>query len=247
MVLIPKQLRMDWIDIMALDPSLSHVVVRVAMVIAYHLNKYSGKAFLTQELIAEILGISERTVFTAIKELEERRYVVVKRREFGTIIRKTSTGREIQVRVAGGKGVANTYIPTVDGSQVSATNRGLKLAKRCELIVEQRSQKSVPKVAMGCEPTLSPPTEENPSASSKQKSTDALGSVGEVIRRSVKDAAQYRSWFAKAKIVSETSVVITLAFPSGFHCNKIRERYGHEFESWCRLLGKERLELVSLP
>jgi CRP-like cAMP-binding protein len=105
-ILIPKQLRMDWIDVMALDQSLSHVTVRVAMVIAFHLNKYSGKAFLTQELIAEILGISERTVFTAIKELEERRYVIVKRREFGTIIRKTSTGRQIQVRVAGGKGVA---------------------------------------------------------------------------------------------------------------------------------------------
>ena len=215
------------------------------MVIAYHLNKYSGKAFLTQELIAKILGVSERTVFAAIKQLEKRRYVIVKRREFGAIVRKTPTGREIQVRVAGGKGVANTYFPTVDGLQVSATNRGLKLAERCELIWEQRSQKSAPKVATGCEPTLSPPTEENPSVSCKQKSTDALGLVGEVIRRSVKDA-QYQSWFAKAKIVRETSLVITLAFPSSFHCDKVRERYGHEFESWCRLLGKERFELVSL-
>jgi DNA-binding GntR family transcriptional regulator len=51
------------------------------------------------------MGISERTVFTAIKELEERRYVIVKRREFGTIVRKTPTGPEILMRVAGGKGV----------------------------------------------------------------------------------------------------------------------------------------------
>jgi hypothetical protein len=98
------------------------------------------------------LGVSERTVFAAIKQLEKRRYVIVKRREFGTIVRKTPTGREIQVRVAGGKGVANTYFPTVDGLQVSATNRGLKLAERCELVWEQRSQKSAPKVATGCEP-----------------------------------------------------------------------------------------------
>ena len=96
------------------------------------MNKHTGKAFLTQELIAQILGISERTVFAEIKELEGQRYVIVKRREFGTIVRRTPTGREIQVRVAGGKGVANTYIPTVDGSQVSATNRGLKLAERCD-------------------------------------------------------------------------------------------------------------------
>jgi DNA-binding MarR family transcriptional regulator len=186
-ILIPKQLRMDWIDVMALDQSLSHVTVRVAMVIAFHLNKYSGKAFLTQELIAEILGISERTVFSAIKELEERRYVIVRRREFGTIVRKTPTGREILVRVAGGKGVANTYTPTVDGSQVSATNRGLMLAKRCELIVEQRSQKSVPKVAASCEPTLSPPTEENPSPHCQPNDGGTLGSIGAVIRISMKE------------------------------------------------------------
>ncbi len=111
MVLIPKQLRLDWIDVMALDALLSHVAVRVAIVIAYHLNKHTGKAFLTQELIAQILRISERTVFAAIKELEERHYVIVKRREFGTIIRKTQTGREIPVRVAGGKGVANILHP----------------------------------------------------------------------------------------------------------------------------------------
>jgi biotin operon repressor len=209
------------------------------------LNKHTGKAFLTQELIAQILGISERTVFAAIKELEERRYVIVKRREFGTIVRKTPTGREIQVRVAGGKGVANTYIPTVDGSQVSATNRGLKLAKRCELIWEQRSQKPVPKVAASCEPTLSPPTEENPSHQRVPNCADALGSLGEVIRRSVKDA-EYRSWFVKAKIVRETSGVITLGFPSSFHCNKVKERYGHKFDSWCRSLGKEKIVIVDL-
>ena len=53
-ILIPKQLRLDWIDLMALDASLSHVALRVAAVIAYHLNKHTGKAFLTQEPIAQI-------------------------------------------------------------------------------------------------------------------------------------------------------------------------------------------------
>lgn len=242
-ILIPKQLRMDWIDVMALDQSLSHVTVRVAMVIAFHLNKYSGKAFLTQELIAEILGISERTVFSAIKELEERRYVIVRRREFGTIVRKTPTGREILVRVAGGKGVANTYIPTVDGSQVSATNRGLMLAKRCELIVEQRSQKSVPKVAASCEPTLSPPTEENPSPHCQPIDGGTLGSIGAVIRISMEEE-EFRSWFGKATIANETAEVLTLAFPSRFHCQEVKSRYGHQFESWCKKLGKKGIEIV---
>jgi hypothetical protein len=61
-ILIPKQLRLEWIDLMALDGSLSHVAFRVAAVIAHHLNKHTGKAFLTQELIARIVGVCERTV-----------------------------------------------------------------------------------------------------------------------------------------------------------------------------------------
>jgi DNA-binding MarR family transcriptional regulator len=245
-ILIPKQLRLEWIDVMALDASLSHVAFRVAAVIAHHLNKHTGRAFLTQELIAQILGISERTVFAAIKQLEKRRYVIVKRREFGTIIRKTRTGRETLVRVAGGKGVANTYIPTVDGSQVCATNRGLKLAERCELMWEQRSQKSVPKVATSCEPTLSPPTEENPAPHGKPIKDGALGSIGAVIRTSIRDE-EFRSWFGKATIADETAQVLALAFPNRFNCQEVKSRYGDKFESWCKKLGKQRIEIVWLP
>src|SRR5258708_18869095 len=53
-VLIPKQLCLEWIDLMALDASLSHVAFRVAAVIAHHLNKHTRKAFLTPEPIDPI-------------------------------------------------------------------------------------------------------------------------------------------------------------------------------------------------
>jgi biotin operon repressor len=245
-ILIPKQLRLEWIDLMALDASLSHVALRVATVIAYHLNKHTGKAFLTQETIAQILGISERTVYTATKELERRGYLIVKRREFGTITRKTRTGREVQVRLAGGKGVANTYLPAVERLQVCATNRGLKLAMRCDLIWEQRSQNTVAKVETGCEPTLSPPTEENPTPSRKQNAADTLGALEAVIRSSIKEE-EFRSWFGRATIAGETAHVLTLALPSRFHCEQIKSRYGHKFEGWCKKLGKESIEIASLP
>jgi biotin operon repressor len=245
-ILIPKQLRLEWIDLMALDASLSHVALRVAAVIAYHLNKHTGKAFLTQELIAQILGISERTVYTATKELERRGYLIVKRREFGTITRKTRTGREVQVRLAGGKGVANTYLPAVERSQVCATNRGLKLATRCDLIWEQRSQNTAAKVEGGCQPTLSPPTEENPTPSRGQSPADVLGALGAVIRSSIKEE-EFRSWFGRATIVGESAQVLTLAVASRFYCEQIKSRYGHKFETWCKKLGKEAIEIVGLP
>lgn len=245
-ILIPKQLRLEWIDLMALDASLSHVAFRVVAVIAHHLNKNTGKAFLTQELIAQILGISERTVYAAIQQLEGRGYLIVRRREFGTITRKTRTGREVQVRLAGGKGVANTYLPAVERSQVCATNRGLKLATRCDLIWEQRSQNTAVKVEAGCNPTLSPPTEENPTPSREQNAADTLGALGAVIRTSIKEE-EFSSWFGRATISGETAQVLTIAVPSRFYCEQIKSRYGHIFETWCKKLGKQAIEIVSLP
>jgi len=40
---------------------------------------------------------------------------------------------------------------------------------------------------------------------------------------------------------------LTLALPSRFYCEQIKSRYGHKFEGWCKKLGKEAIEIVSLP
>jgi hypothetical protein len=150
-ILIPKQLRAEWMDVMALDARLSHTAFRVAGVIGSHFNKHSGRTFLTHETIARVMEVSERTVYGAIMELEALGYLIVKRREFGTVTRKTAGG-EVQVKVAGGKGVANTYFPAFERSQVAATNSGQKLANRCDLLWELRSQKAASKVATNCDP-----------------------------------------------------------------------------------------------
>jgi hypothetical protein len=65
--------------------------------------------------------------------------------------------------VCGGRGVANTYLPAFERSQVAATKPGLKLAARCDLLWELRSQNSARKVATDCDPTLASPSEKNPS------------------------------------------------------------------------------------
>jgi hypothetical protein len=115
LVVIRKQLRLDWIDVMACDPAISPVEFRIAAIVGSHVNKHTGYAFLTQVRIAKLSGRSERTIFAGVKNLESRGYLIVKRREFGTAVRKTKSGREVVVRVAGGKGVANMYFPACEG------------------------------------------------------------------------------------------------------------------------------------
>jgi chromosomal replication initiation ATPase DnaA len=79
-----------------------------------------------------------------------------------------------------------------------------------------------------------------------QNAADTLGALGAVIRTSIKEE-EFRSWFGKATISSVSAQVLTLAVPNSFHVEQIQNRYGHKFETWCKKLGKEAIEIVSLP
>jgi helix-turn-helix protein/DnaA-like protein len=243
-ILIPKQLRAEWMDVMALDARLSHTSFRVAGVIGSHFNKHSGRTFLTHETIARVMEVSERTIYAAIVELEALGYLIVKRREFGTVARKTARG-EIQVKVAGGKGVANTYFPAFERSQVAATNSGSKLANRCYLLWEQRSQKAASKVATDCDPTLTPSSKENPTPAKEPSGAGALGPLAAIIVHQ-RGEAEFRSWFASAQIVSDTPECLTISLPTQFLVSQVRNRYGDMLLRWVQLIDghKTRVEIV---
>lgn len=250
-ILIPKQLRAEWMDVMALDARLSHTAFRVAGVIGSHFNKHSGRTFLTHETIARVMEVSERTIYAAILELEALGYLIVKRREFGTVARKTARG-EIQVKVAGGKGVANTYLPAFERSQVAATNSGLKLATRCDLLWEERSQKTAPKVAADCDPTLTPSSKENPSRAREPSSASALGPLAAIIVRQLgrgdvaQGEAEFKSWFGSASIVSDLPDCLTISLPTRFLVSEVGNRYGDRLLRWAQLIDrrKTRVQLV---
>src|SRR5438067_7021440 len=80
-ILLPKHLRLDWMDVLALDPELSPTAYKVAGVLGYHFNRHRGDTFIKQETIARVLGLSLRTVQNAIIELERRGYLIVRRRD----------------------------------------------------------------------------------------------------------------------------------------------------------------------
>ena len=180
-IILPKQLRMDWVDVMALDSRLSHTAFRVACAIGYHFGSRTGSTFVKQDTVAQVLGLSPRTVWSAVAELERLGYLLVKRQEHATISRTTRSGETINVRVAGGKGVANSYLPAVDTSQLTATNRGANLAARCEVTWSQRSQSTAPNLATSCDPTLTSPSGKNPYARGRAREGAPPGASAEAV------------------------------------------------------------------
>jgi hypothetical protein len=223
-ILIPKQLRAEWMDVMALDSSLSHVAFRAAGVIGSHFNRHTGKTFLNQETLANVMCVSERTAWSAVNELDRAGYLIVKRREFGSLTRRKKDGTTISVRVAGGKGVANTYLPAFERSQVAATFAGSKLAIRCDLLWEQRSQKSASKVATDCDPTLTSSSKKNPPPPTGPICTHALGPAGAALLHRIGPLV-FQSWFNKATLLSETNETVTLAVPDRFLASHIRQDF----------------------
>ena len=232
-ILIPKQLRAEWMDVMALDSSLSHVAFRAAGVIGSHFNRHTGKTFLNQKTLANVMGVGERTAWSAVNELDRAGYLIVKRREFGTLSRQKKDGTTVSVRLAGGKGVANTYLPAFERSQVAATNSGSKLATRCDLLWEQRSQSAASKVAANCDPTLTSSSKKYPERPSEPFRDDALGSLGAAMRRRLGDAT-YRSWFGQATIAAETPDTLTLAVSSTFARDHIIAQFSPQILACCR-------------
>src|ERR1051326_2645325 len=197
-------------DVMALDAELSPTAFKVAGAIGFHFERHRGDTYVKQEMIARIMGLSGRTVWGAIVELERRGYLIVKRRDLGTTTRKHhNSGKSTSVRNAGGKGVANTYAPAFQRSQVTATNTGRKLAEHCEHYVDQWSQNRVAKVAADCEPTL----KTNP-LRTRARVEHQLGAIGDLLCQQVGDQA-FRM-FIGVQCESVDGDTIRLSAPSAF-------------------------------
>ena len=123
-ILIPKQLRAEWTDVMAMDSGLSLLAFRVACVIGSHFNRHTGDTFISRETVADAIGYSLRSIVSAINELERRGYLIVRRRK----LKETPDGRAYY----GGRGTANVYLPAFERSQVAATNAGRRFADRID-------------------------------------------------------------------------------------------------------------------
>jgi hypothetical protein len=251
-ILIPKQLRMDWTDLLALDQRITDATFRIACVISTHFGNKSGLTYVSKKKLAEITGLDERTVGRASTLLEHLGYLIVQRREVG----ERRDGR----RVFGGRGTANEYLPAIDSVQISATDRGLRLVNRAreqwEKIEKQKQDSDVllPEIKQDSDvllpeyesrtfdelkqdsrvlPTLTSPTEKNSTRARGPSSPDGLGPFGALISKRLGDAA-FRSWFAKAAIAAETPDSVTLSVDSKFKRDHITAQFGPQILDCCR-------------
>lgn len=263
-ILIPKQLRMEWTDAIMLDPDLPPLAKVVAGVIGAHLNRHRGDTYLRQDTIADQLRLSLRAVQGAIGRLEAAGYLVIDRRELG---QRASDGR----RVCGGRGVANTYAPALDGTQVSATAGGKRLAERVERLMEERTHrhasiraaKDAPpcvhseperthgdagKDAPGCVPTLTDPSDQNPTrarrrsgeAAAPRAALPGLGAFGQALERRI-GTPLLRAWFREIEIgevrLGKPPELVLLA-PTRFIADYLRTQFAEAaIECWNLVCG----------
>jgi hypothetical protein len=258
-ILIPKQLRMDWVDVMALDPSIVPMAFRIACVIGTHFGNKSGLTYISRETIARVAGVDLSTAKRAIVQLEAAGYIIVRRRLVGT--------RNDGSVVYGRRGDANEYLPACNALQVSATDRGQRLVALTVEWWEQRKAKKrgtddpLPddkrgtddplksdergsfrgrKRVTGAPPPLSLSSRENSSRGREALPAHTLGAFGEHLRDLI-GLGDFASWFAsgKVRIESEIGDTVTLSAPSVFVRTQILERYKLKLE---RALQRARPE-----
>jgi len=97
--------KLNWQDEMAFDLNISPTDFRVGFTIGWAVNKYTGRAFISQDAIAVKLGLNVRSVRRSIERLEHLGHLRVHRRDLGT---RKSDGRA----VCGGR-VAHRYEPVI--------------------------------------------------------------------------------------------------------------------------------------
>jgi hypothetical protein len=251
LILIPKKLRLDWMDVMAVDPLVLPTQYKVVGAISSHLGNKSGLTYVGQDRLARVCGLSLPTVNRAIGELERMGYLIVRRKEVGV--------RGDGQKVYGGRGTANVYLPACDAAQVSVTDPSKKLIKKLvdnarlfwdnsdgkgdknhltndvlpcskhvmgDVVFTMESISGEPlKHITHDVPTLKLPTEANSIQILDHRAVDGLGVAGDALRKRLGDDA-FKSWFLdKIAVCSEDGDTVTLSAPTAFHRDYIVAQY----------------------
>jgi hypothetical protein len=73
--------KLDWITATAYDKQLSPNAFRVGVIIAQHVNEKTGRAYPSEQLIADRAGISRHTVMRSVKLLQDTGWLRIKRKK----------------------------------------------------------------------------------------------------------------------------------------------------------------------
>lgn len=227
--LLPKKLRAEWMDVMAVDPEITALEFRVACVIGGFVNARTGATFASRSAIARRVCVTERAVEKAISKLEARGYLIVKRPDYGSFIRNGKA-----VSASGGRGKANGFSLAFERSNLSSTFDGKKLERAFDLLTSERSNKEAGNVEPPFAPTL-PSSKENTAGargSAAMPSPGHLGIAGDRLRKAIGEDL-FRSWFSRVVLISVSEGRVKLGAPSPFAAKRIDQEFSrHVLQAW---------------
>lgn len=213
-VLIPKSLRQDWVDLMALDERLTALAVRAGIVVAVRcIRNETGVGFIGLDKVASLLGVSRRTAWSAITLLVKHGYLGIKQRGHG-------------------KGRANEYEMLLDKVQPVARLAHEKLATRCSLLwgpsgnglhlgAGVNVQNPASQGAAHCTPSLTYPS------GSSLEPAHRLGAAGDRLRQKI-GGDLFASWFRDVDVTIEEHAggkAAVLHAPSRFAATTIATKF----------------------
>jgi hypothetical protein len=205
-----------WFNQIAEDPTQSPAAFKLAFAYQQHINNDTGAAFVGQEKLASMVGVTDRTVRTLTEQLKAGGHLLVdvnhgpKQANLCRLVlnRKSASGLEPSIR--------KFLKPVIDGEPEAGflINPEVSRIKTGSLAQQKRKQAS---------DELS---SNHDSSSSGAAPSSALGALEPIIQARI-GRARFSSWFGQALITNVTSDVLTMEMPNKF----IRDRVAQDFES----------------
>ena len=206
--------RAAWSDMMANDVRLSHVAVRVGIIVGTYFNSGDASTFVGQNTIAKRLRISRRAVTTAIQSL-------------------VATGHLISKR--GGR-ASNTYSMPVENVAAYCAIYTKKMRSDLRNFTEDIAQNGVGNCAAGFVQTLSSSKIDNSTGPNNVSRLNPHGEKWQAVYARLSDglgADLARNWFGDLAVVKITDGVCTMAASTKFRANYIVNNfYPRLAEAW---------------
>lgn len=197
----------------------------------------------SMETISTAIGLSVRTVRDMVKRME--------------------AGGHLRIDAGHGPGHSNRYTLILTMRQSAAALTDTNAAEDCRiagdtsgsplpLIGNQKRQSSVPNAAVQRIKTGSPlppnDSSNNSDNSSRARtpSFEGLGALGASVRNRI-GGDSFKAWLAQATIVSDIGATLTIALPSAYLADTVRQRFDDVLLQSAKAIDpkKLRIEIIS--
>lgn len=220
-----------WLNQVKADPSLLASDFKTAFQLTQktHTETFVKTAVLvtwqSRSLIATEIQMGERTVHDAIKRL--------------------AAGEHLTIDIGHGPGRSNRYSLINKGRQTAAYN-GQQSAAYKRQDTTGKEAKCDSNSGSLSPPNSSSNNSDNSSRARGPSSPDGLGPLGAIVSSRI-GADVYKSWLSDASVVDDTDTTITIALPSSYLADTVRQRFDDVLLQSAQAIDpkKVRIDIIS--